>query len=214
LKRILLLGAFLFVVFNALFLPSAFARDSDNPEYVQGMQFMKNGDYKSAEIKLQEASKTIHANPHLYVNLGNACRANSHWTQAVESYQKALEIDKKYAPAYTHMGRCFELMGNMEQAGKYYQKALDLDKNYLIGQIFMGWYLLKQENYKKAEKYFDRVLDKSAYAVEAVAGKGKALWKRGKRSEAVFWFRRALALGYEDPEMEQIVKKFELDHED
>jgi len=42
--------------------------------------------------------------------------ASSHWTQAVESYQKALEIDNKYAPAYTHMGRCFELMGNMEQA--------------------------------------------------------------------------------------------------
>ena len=205
---------FLFLITAGfVFPPLTPARDSDNPNYSEGMQLLIRGDYKQAEVKLQEAAKTIRANPHLYVNLGNACRANSHWTQAVESYQKALEIDKKYAPAYTHMGRCFELMGNMEQAGKYYQKALDLDKNYLIGQIFMGWYLLKQENYKKAEKYFDRVLDKSAYAVEAVAGKGKTLWKRGKRSEAVFWFRRALALGYEDSEMAAIVKKFELDSE-
>lgn len=189
------------------------ARDSDNPEYVQGMQFMKSGDYKSAEIKLQEAAKSIRNNPHLYVNLGNASRANNHWLAAVEAYQKAIAIDKKYAPAYTQMGRCYEQMGNMDKAGEYYGKALDYDKTYLVGQIFMGWYLLKQGKYKKAEKYFDKVLEKSTYAVDAAAGKGKSLWERGKKSEAVYWFRRALALGYEDAEMKKIVKKYELDSE-
>ncbi|OGW69200.1 MAG: hypothetical protein A2036_01075 [Omnitrophica bacterium GWA2_50_21] len=199
------------IVFCLIPITSAIARDSDNPDFHQGMQFLKHGDYKQAEIRLQEAAKVIQKNPNLFLNLGNACRANKHWKQAFEAYEKAIAIDVTYAPAYTQMGRCYELMGNLEKAGAYYQKALDYDKNYLIGQIFMGWYLVNLEKYKKAEKYFDRVLEKSSFAVDALAGKGQALWRRGERSEAVFWFRKALALGYEDPEMEKITKKFDLE---
>lgn len=201
----------LLIVSCLIAISPAIARDSDNPDFSQGMQLLKRGDYQQAEFKLQEASKVIQKNPNLFVNLGNACRANKHWQQAVAAYEKAIAIDVTYAPAYTQMGRCYELMGNMEKAGMYYQKALDYDKDYLIGQIFMGWYLLNREKYKKAEKYFDRVLEKSAFAVDALAGKGKSLWNRGERSEAVYWFRKALALGYDDPEMEKITKKFDLD---
>ncbi len=35
------------------------ASDSDNPDYLQGMQFLTRGDYKQAEFKLQEAAKVI-----------------------------------------------------------------------------------------------------------------------------------------------------------
>ncbi len=178
------------------------------------MQFLTRGDYKQAEFKLQEAAKVIQKNPNLFVNLGNACRANKHWNEAIDAYQRAIAIDAAYAPAYTQMGRCYEVMGDLKKAGKYYQKALDYDKDYLIGQIFMGWYLIRIEKYKKAEKYFDRVLEKSAFTADALAGKGKALWQQGSRSEAVYLFRKALALGYEDPEMEKTVKKFDLDSPD
>ena len=208
--REFLFFCFFFLIFSLVVSPAA-ARDSDNPDFYEGMQFLKRGDYKQAEFKLQEASKVIQKNPNLFVNLGNACRANKHWKQAVDAYEKAIAIDVTYSPAYTQLGRCYEVMGNLEEAGIYYQKALDYDKDYLIGEIFMGWYQIKLEKYKKAEAYFDRVLEKSTYAVDAIAGKGKALWKRGERSEAVYWFRKALALGYEDPEMEEITKKFDLD---
>lgn len=209
-RKVIVFFIFLLCIsFSAI--QSLAARDSDNPDFYEGMQLLKRGDYTQAEARLQEASKVIQKNPNLFVNLGNACRANKHWQQAVVAYEKAIAIDVTYAPAYTQMGRCYELMGNMEKAGMYYQKALEYDKDYLIGQIFMGWYLLNREKYKKAEKYFDRVLEKSAFAVDALAGKGKSLWNRGERSEAVYWFRKALALGYDDPEMEKITKKFDLD---
>ena len=210
-KRTLISYVLLFTLRSIIFSPLTFARDSDNPDFHQGMQFLKRGDYKQAEVRLQEAAKVIQKNPNLFVNLGNACRANKHWKQAFEAYEKAIAIDVTYAPAYTQMGRCYEVMGNLEKAGRYYQKALDYDKDYLIGQVFMGWYLLKIEKHTKAEKYFDRVLENSSFAVDALAGKGQALWRRGERSEAVFWFRKALALGYEDPEMEKITKKFDLE---
>ena len=51
------------------------------------------------------------------------------WREAIYRWEKAVELDPKYAAAFNDLGIAYEHEGQLEKARKAYEKALTLDPN-------------------------------------------------------------------------------------
>ena len=51
------------------------------------------------------------------------------WREAIYRWEKAIELDPRYAAAYNNLAVAYEREGQPEKARKAYQKALDLEPN-------------------------------------------------------------------------------------
>ena len=50
--------------------------------------------------------------------------------EAVENYEKAIELKKNYIPAYSHLGKCFLRIGNYKKAIEILKKGLELQPEF------------------------------------------------------------------------------------
>nr|2AVP_A Chain A, synthetic consensus TPR protein [Methanothrix harundinacea 6Ac] len=62
-----------------------------------------------------------------WYNLGNAYYKQGDYDEAIEYYQKALELDPRSAEAWYNLGNAYYKQGDYDEAIEYYQKALELD---------------------------------------------------------------------------------------
>ena len=66
------------------------------------------------------------------------------WREAIYRWEKAVELDPKYAAAFNDLGIAYEHEGQLEKARKAYEKALALDPN--NAQIRQNYDLFKEIN--------------------------------------------------------------------
>ena len=66
------------------------------------------------------------------------------WREAIYRWEKAVELDPSYAPAYNDLAVAYEHEGELAKAKKAYEKALELDPN--NGQIRQNYELFKEIN--------------------------------------------------------------------
>src|SRR5213594_3624932 len=66
------------------------------------------------------------------------------WREAIYCWEKAVEIDPKYAAAFNDLAVAYEHEGQLEKARKAYEKALALDPNNT--QIRQNYDLFKEIN--------------------------------------------------------------------
>ena len=66
------------------------------------------------------------------------------WREAIYRWEKAVELDPKYAAAFNDLAVAYEHEGQLEKARKAYEKALALDPNNT--QIRQNYDLFKEIN--------------------------------------------------------------------
>jgi Flp pilus assembly protein TadD len=77
------------------------------------------------------------------------------WREAIYCWEKAVEIDPKYAEAYNDLGVAYEHEGQLEKARGAYDKAMALEPN--NAQIRQNYDLFKEINDRvAADKNKDR----------------------------------------------------------
>jgi serine/threonine-protein kinase len=77
--------------------------------------------------------------PGAYVNLGAIlCDVKKDYDGAIASFQKALELDPKYAMAHHNLGTALRNKGQLDEAIAYYQKAIALDPKLTLAHGSLG----------------------------------------------------------------------------
>ena len=66
------------------------------------------------------------------------------WREAIYRWEKAVELDPKYAAAFNDLAIAYEHEGQLDKARKAYEKALELDPN--NSQIRQNYELFKEIN--------------------------------------------------------------------
>ena len=66
------------------------------------------------------------------------------WREAIYRWEKAVELDPKYAAAYNDLAIAYEHEGQLDKARKAYEKALELDPN--NQQVRQNYELFKEIN--------------------------------------------------------------------
>jgi tetratricopeptide (TPR) repeat protein len=87
-----------------------------------------------------------------------ALRQHGKANEAIESLQKATEIDPDNAQAWSLLGGIYNET-NSDKAVPCYEKAIELNKRYYLAYRGLGNYYLKKKDYSLAEAYYNKAID-------------------------------------------------------
>ena len=101
----------------------------------------------AAALVLISASPTLadsRSDARSQVDFGIDVAMRGLWREAIYRWEKAVEIDPKYAEAYNDLGVAYEHEGQLMKARDAYEKALQIEPN--NSQIRQNYELFKEIN--------------------------------------------------------------------
>ena len=127
-------------------------------------------------------------------NLGNFFLQNGRGDEAVEQFQKALEIEPRYALAHNNLGAAFYQLGQVDEAVTHYQKALEIEPRYAQAHNNLGIVLFQKGRVDEAIAHFQKALAIQPNNAEIYNNFGNALREKGEVDEALNCFQKAVAI--------------------
>jgi Flp pilus assembly protein TadD len=112
-------------------------------------------------------------------------------TEAIDKFNKAIELDPKYHAAYNHLGAIHLKLQQFDQAEAVYQKALKHSPNDPVQLNNLAFVHLTQHRYGESEKELRRALKAAPDFSRAQVNLGIALAKQEKYPESLDYFRKA-----------------------
>ncbi|MGA3163237.1 MAG: tetratricopeptide repeat protein [Verrucomicrobiota bacterium] len=127
-------------------------------------------------------------------SLGNGLAVQGRSVEAIEHYQKAIEIKPNYAEAYYNLGRLFAGQGRFAEAIGYYQRALEIKPNLAEAHYNLGIVLDRQGKPGEAIDHYQKALAINPDYAEAHNNLGMVLARQGQSAEAIRHFQQALEI--------------------
>jgi tetratricopeptide (TPR) repeat protein len=140
---------------------------------------------------------TIARNPNSFLahnNLGSVYFRNGRINEAIEQYQKALEIYPRYVMALNNLGNALFRAERMDEAIEQYQKALAIQPDDADAHDDLGNFLLEKGQVDEAIDQYQKALAIRPDDADAHDGLGNALLEKGQVDEAIIHFQKALAI--------------------
>ena len=135
--------------------------DSAMADYV-GMMFATNNPAKAVALASQYAA----ANPNrtqAHFLYASALATTKKFDQALEEYQKVIQVEPSSMLAYIQMGHIYELTNRLDDAAGAYQKALQIQPNSPLANNYLGNLYVRRGDYKSASKYFQSAVNENAH---------------------------------------------------
>jgi tetratricopeptide (TPR) repeat protein len=132
-----------------------------------------------------------------WYNRGFAFQEQGRLDEAIECYDKSLDIDPEYAFAWNNKGFILMEQGSYYEAIECYDKALNIDPECAATWHNKGHIFGKLERFDEAIECFDIALDIEPEYTVAWCNKGFILMEQGRFDEAIEFYDRALDI---DPE--------------
>jgi tetratricopeptide (TPR) repeat protein len=122
-------------------------------EYRKGLERLAKNDLKSSFNHLQKAIETYPGYSEAYYHLGVVETKAGHRTEALEAFNKALDLTNGNYP-WAQFGVGFVLcqQGKAEEAEEIVRKGLEKDKDSPEGRVVLGMTLLRQHRLDEAEQ--------------------------------------------------------------
>jgi tetratricopeptide (TPR) repeat protein len=114
-----------------------------------------------AEMKLlEETAKANPKNANAWTALGNALMDSRRFSEAIDAYQKSLDIDPNNVDVRVDMGTCYRNSGKPDRALEEYRRALKINPNHPFAHRNSGVVLAfdlhdKAQAIKEFEKYLE-----------------------------------------------------------
>jgi Flp pilus assembly protein TadD len=129
-----------------------------------------------------------------HYNLGNALFQKGNVDEAIEHFQRALQINPDYMEAHYNLGCALIQKGNVDEAITHFQKALQIKPNGAEVHINLGCALLQKGNMDEAITHFQKALQIEPDSAEAHINLGNALLTKGRMDEAIVQYQKALQI--------------------
>jgi tetratricopeptide (TPR) repeat protein len=148
-------------------------------------------------------SDTVLKNPNSWVghnNLGLAYFGKGQTDQAVEQFQKALEINPNYLDAHAALGVTLAQRGQLDEAISEYQKAFEIDPNYPGGRYNLGLAFFQKGRLDDAISQFQKALEIDPNYPRGHYNLGVAFFRKGRLDEAIEQYQMAVEINPKDAE--------------
>jgi tetratricopeptide (TPR) repeat protein len=159
----------------------------------KGNDYFSHGKY---DIAIEYYDKIIN-DPNLAFAWGNKAKSLSNLgknTEAIESYNRALEINSNYAFAWNGKGGSLVEVGKNKEAIECFNKALEINNNYDNAWYNKGVSLVNLQKYDEAIKCYDKAIEINPNHVHAWCAKGIVFHRLGKYNEAMRFYDKAVEI--------------------
>ncbi len=153
------------------------------------------------EEHLQQLLKKVKYQPSKdnFNALGNAYFDVQRYDEAIDAYQKALEIDGSDPSILSNVGNALYYLDAYDNAAQYLRQAIALDPTDATAWAYLGNALYALEQGRAAMGCYRRALDLETENLEATRNLGNIYHDAQDFKKAVEYFERALKITPEDP---------------
>ena len=116
------------------------------------------------------------------------------WEQALENFQKAIELDPNYAPAHAGIARCYQWLFEPRMAREAVARALEIDETLAEAHVSLAWVRLRDWDWEGANKASLRGIELDPNSAEAYRIYAGYLSTTGSTAEAVEAVQKAREL--------------------
>lgn len=128
-------------------------------------------------------------------------RTDEGFQKAIEHFQRAIDLDPAYAPAYVGLGECWMWLSlhppkeRFPRALAYVRRALELDPNLAMAHAAAGYIDVQYGwNWAEADRELKRAIELNANYASAYSYYGRYLTAMGRFDEGLRQARRAMEL--------------------
>jgi tetratricopeptide (TPR) repeat protein/5-carboxymethyl-2-hydroxymuconate isomerase len=129
-----------------------------------------------------------------HVCLGAIESGTGKYEDAVDQFQRAVQLEPSNEDAYVGLGGAYERLGKPQDAENTYKKIVHLRPNYWRGYNLLGGFYLRQAQYDDAAKMFQKVIERTPESFRGYANMGAAYLYAGKYAEAIKPLEQSLAM--------------------
>jgi tetratricopeptide (TPR) repeat protein/glycosyltransferase involved in cell wall biosynthesis len=129
-----------------------------------------------------------------YNYLGNSYQKQKMHPEAIECYQKVIELDPDNSKAYNNLGLVYYAQKQLSEALECYQKALQLNPDYVKAYNNLGIIYYEQGQFQQAKECYKKAIELEPNNVKAYNNLGNIYKELERFSEAVECYRKALSL--------------------
>jgi tetratricopeptide (TPR) repeat protein len=160
---------------------------------LEGKKLMETGDYQPAIAKLRSAIVLLGStNAQAYNYLGLACHHAGQFSEAERSYQRALALNPDLAEARFNLGCLWLSQNKLEQAKTEFIAFTLRRSSSADGWVKLGTTQLHLKDLAGAEKSLSEAIRLGPQNAEALTELALVRLQRGRASEAVQLFAKAL----------------------
>jgi len=129
-----------------------------------------------------------------WYNKGNEWLNKGMCKEAIECYNRALELDPHLSVAYNNRGRAYGDLGQYDKALADCNRAIELNSNLAVAYNNRGALYGKLEQYKKALVDFEKAIELNPNSALSYNNRGFAYYRLGRRDEALSDYNKAIEL--------------------
>lgn len=127
---------------------------------------------------------------------------------AIEDYSMAIELNPKYAEAYSNRGNAYEGLNQHERAIEDYNKTIELNPNLAEAYNNLGLVYAELKQHGKAIEDYGKALGLNPNLAKAYGNRGKAYSKIGRYEDSARNFKKSGILFLYSGREDDAVKAF------
>jgi len=145
-------------------------------------------------VSIAAGAETLRSDPQEYISEGNLHYNLQQYEQAIQNYNKALELKPDFPKALYNRGIAYRYVGQYERAIQDYDKALELRPDYPEALVNRGLAYIHLGQYEQAIQDFNRAVELRADYATPRYNMACAYSVMNKPDEALKWLKEAIDL--------------------
>ena len=214
-KVLIIIGASVLILLF-LTIGSCFAQSAAEQTWTKGVEYAAQGNFSEAKKAFENALKAdpyydrakealeviedvvdqkIKSKTAIHLFKGKSYREKEQWDEAIAEYNKALEINPKFAMAYNDRGIAYRWKGQYDQAISDHNKALEINSRYAEAYNSRGVAYYTKGQHDKAISDYNKAIEINPRYAYAYNNRGVAYDAKGNMKKACSDWKWACELG-------------------
>ncbi|GAA6205480.1 MULTISPECIES: sulfotransferase [Thalassotalea] len=132
--------------------------------------------------------------PDALLGLGDICKFERNFKQAIHYYQQVLNVNPKISLGHLNLSYCYLQIGKLDESEQSCLKALTITPNFLQGEEHLGQIYIAKGELDKAKALCAKQIKVNNRNVKAIYTLGNILKSQGKLDEAKTYYQQAIAI--------------------